>query len=307
MSNDDTQNETPESDPPSNDTEATDLNEVPDSAAEEEKMTHAYKVELDVFEGPLDLLLYLVKRDEIDIYDISIERITTQYLTFIETFKELNIALAGEFLVMAANLCYIKSRMMLPKHVQPSEEEVEEEDPRWDLIKQLIEYKKFKEAANYLSVRETEEGMLYRNTPEKIKVDSKQERPLSEDIGIFDLIRAFQNIVDRFSDGDGLGEIVDDHYTVSDKIEFILETLKPGDTVSFYSLFEKAATKNELIVTFLAILELMKINLLRTIQEKILGEIKVHRPEGTEEGLYHQPTRYEKGDEGEAGEQPNAG
>lgn len=293
MNNDDTETKPDEQGPA--EPEVSELTEVPESADEKEKMTHSYKVELDIFEGPLDLLLYLVKRDEIDIYDISIERITNQYMSYIDTFKLLNISLAGEFLVMAANLCYIKSRLMLPKHVQPSEEEVEEEDPRWDLIKQLIEYKKFKEAANYLSDQEVEQGMLYRNKPEKIKLEtSAKDRPLSEDIGIFDLIRAFQNIVDRFADEEGLGEIVDDHYTVSDKIEQLLERIKPGDTVSFSSLFSEVSSKNELIVTFLAMLELMKINLLKVVQEIILGEIMIHRPEDADESLYHQPERYEK-------------
>lgn len=272
------------------------LEEIPDSASEEEKMTHSYKVELDIFEGPLDLLLYLVKRDEIDIYDISIERITNQYMSYIDTFKLLNVALAGEFLVMAANLCYIKSRLMLPKHVQPTEEEVEEEDPRWDLIKQLIEYKKFKDAAEHLSTRETEQGMLYRNKPEKIKSEKANDRPLSEEVGIFDLIRAFQNIVDRFADEEGLGEIVDDHFTVSDKIEYLLEMIKPGQRLNFYSLFEDATSKTALIVTFLAMLELMKINLLKVDQEIILGEIMIYRPEDADESLYHQPERYEKPD-----------
>ena len=111
--------------------------------------------------------------------------------------------------------------------------------------------------------------------------------PLSEDLGIFDLIHAFQNIVDRFSD-EGLGEIVDDHFTVSDKIEYLLKVILPGQTVTFFSLFEDAATKGELIVTFLALLELMKINHLRVKQEVILGEILIERPLQVEEGLYHQ-------------------
>ena len=106
-------------------------------------MANEYKVKLEVFEGPLDLLLYLIKRDEVDIYDISIERITKQYLEYLETFRILDLEIAGEFVVMAANLIYIKSRNLLPVHEQPPEEEVEEEDPRWDLIRQLIEYKKF--------------------------------------------------------------------------------------------------------------------------------------------------------------------
>ncbi len=112
-----------------------------------------YKVKLEIFEGPLDLLLYLIKRDEIDIYDISIERITRQYLEYLQAFKELKIDIAGEFVVMAANLIYLKSRSLLPLDQQPPEEDAEEDDPRWDLIRQLIEYKKFKEAAAQLHDR----------------------------------------------------------------------------------------------------------------------------------------------------------
>src|SRR6185503_10310141 len=120
-----------------------------------------YKVKLEVFEGPLDLLLYLIKMDEVDIYDILIERITQQYLEFMEAFKVLDLEVAGEFVVMAANLIYIKSRSLLPVHVQPPEEEAEEDDPRWELIRQLIEYKKFKDAAAQLGKREFEQSSLF--------------------------------------------------------------------------------------------------------------------------------------------------
>src|SRR5213079_3208759 len=113
-----------------------------------------YKVKLEIFEGPLDLLLYLIKQDEIDIHEISLERITQQYLEYLQAFKELNIDLAGEFIVMAANLIYLKSRSLLPADQQPPEEDAEEDDPRWDLIRQLIEYKKFKDAASELHLRE---------------------------------------------------------------------------------------------------------------------------------------------------------
>jgi len=238
--------------------------------------TDVYKVSLDIFEGPMDLLLYLIKRDEIDIYDISIERVTKQYMAYLETFKLLNIGLAGEFLVMAANLCYIKSRMMLPKHVQPPEEDAEEEDPRWDLIRQLIEYKKFKEVANELGEREAEQQEHFRHQPEKIIAAETEERPLSGELSIFDLIRAFQAIVDRFQD-QGLGEIVDDYYTVSDKIALLLETVAPGQSIPFTSLFADATTKHEMIVTFLALLELMKLNYFAVRQPDILGEIELKR------------------------------
>ncbi len=249
--------------------------ELDDESPEEKD---AYKVALDIFEGPMDLLLYLIKRDEIDIYDIPIEQITKQYMSYLDTFKMLNIGLAGEFLVMAANLCYIKSRMMLPKHVQPPEEDADEEDPRWDLIRQLIEYKKFKEAAKNLGEREAKQQNHFAHKPEKIEAGESEVRPLSGDINIFDLIRAFQNILDRFND-EGLGEIVDDQYTVSDKIDHLLSIIPPGGSIPFTSLFKGATSKHEMIVTFLAVLELMKLNYFRVRQQVILGEIELQRNE----------------------------
>src|SRR5438270_6409420 len=155
-----------------------------------------YKVKLEVFEGPLDLLLYLIKRDEIDIYEISIERITKQYLEYLQAFKELKIDIAGEFVVMAANLIYLKSRSLLPLDQQPPEEDVEEDDPRWDLIRQLIEYKKFKEAAAQLQVRQLEEaGRFVRQSN---GADMMEVVPLRlGEVGIFQLINAFQNVIKR--------------------------------------------------------------------------------------------------------------
>lgn len=237
-----------------------------------------YKVELDIFEGPMDLLLYLIKKDEIDIYDIPIERITKQYMSYLDTFKMLNIGLAGEFLVMAANLCYIKSRMMLPKHVQPPEEDADEEDPRWDLIRQLIEYKKFKEAARQLGVKEAKQQNHFVHKPDKIEAAGDEVRPLDDGLSIFDLIRAFQNILDRLND-EGLGEIVDDQYTVGDKIDLLLGLIPPGGSMAFEALFKGATSKHEMIVTFLAVLELMKLNFFRVCQERVLGEIQLHRNE----------------------------
>ena len=276
--------ETPDSTPPDLESESgaegstAEVGTAEVGTAEVEAGGSTYKVELDVFEGPMDLLLYLIKKDEIDIYDIPIESITKQYMEYLETFKMLNIGLAGEFLVMAANLCYIKSRMMLPKHVQPPEEDADEEDPRWDLIRQLIEYKKFKEAAHFLGRKEEEEQDHFTRKPEKIETDGDEDRPLSEEIGIFDLIRAFQSILDRVQD-EGLGEIIDDRYTVSDRIDHLLTTVPPGGNVRFSSLFEGASTKGEMIVTFLAVLELMKLNYFRVRQEVILGDIELQRNE----------------------------
>src|SRR6266571_7772719 len=145
-----------------------------------------YKVKLEVFEGPLDLLLYLIKQDEIDIYDISLERITSQYLEYLQAFKELNIELAGEFIVMAANLIYLKSRSLLPVDQQPPGEDAEEDDPRWDLIRQLIEYRKFKEAAAQLHVRELEQERIFTRDAGAVAMPDAL-LPLHE-VGIFQLI-----------------------------------------------------------------------------------------------------------------------
>ena len=201
-------------------------------------------------------------------------------MEYLDTFRLLNIALAGEFLVMAANLCYIKSRTLLPKHQQPPEEDAEDEDPRWDLIRQLIEYKKFKDAATFLQRRETEQQDIFHRVPEKIETDKDKERPLAE-VSIFDLIRAFQGILQRFDDEDAFNEIVDERWTVSDKIDHLLHSVTPGESVKFSQLFQDVSTKGEVIVTFLALLELMKLNHFQVRQDTNLGEIELKRNENS--------------------------
>ncbi len=238
-----------------------------------------YKVKLDIFEGPLDLLLYLIRKDEVDILDVNIERITRQYIGYLDTFKMLNIDLAGEFIVMAANLMYLKSRMLIPKQVQPPEEETEEEDPRWELIRQLIEYKKFKDAAGFLSRRQMQMENVYPATPEVPEV-KKEEATGFPELGIFDLIRAFQKVLNRFQKEE-IREIMDDHFTVADKIEYLLNHLLPGESIPFLSLFEEATTRDEVIVTFVAMLELIKLRQFRVTQDHLLGEITLYRNENT--------------------------
>ena len=235
-----------------------------------------YKVRLEIFEGPLDLLLYLIKKDEVDIHTISIERITRQYLDYIDTFKMLNIDLASEFIVMAANLMYIKSRTLLPRQDQPPEEDAEEDDPRWELIRQLIEYKKFKDAAGFLSLKEIEQEGSFAHQAEVTEIPQDTTTPLAE-VSIFDLIRAFQNVLKRFEESHDFGDIIDDRYTVADKIEFLLGHFACGQSRRFEDLFEGATTKAEVIVTFLAVLELMKLNQFIIRQSHLLGEIEVER------------------------------
>ena len=221
-------------------------------------------------------MLYLIKKDEVDIYEVSIERITSQYLEYIETFKILNIDLASEFVVMAANLMYIKSRTLLPRHEQPPGEEIEEEDPRWELIRQLVEYKKFKDAAGYLEEREAEQQRIFAGFTEESEPEEEDAVPLP-DVGIFDLIRAFQGILKRFEDEDELNEIVDDRFTTGDKIDYLLRVVERGQSIRFQELFAEATSKTEVVVTFLALLELIRLNEFRVLQKEALGEMKIER------------------------------
>src|ERR1700730_3163379 len=230
-----------------------------------------YKVKLEIFEGPLDLLLYLIKRDEIDIYDISIQRITKQYLEYLQAFKELQIDIAGEFVVMAANLIYLKSRGLLPLDQQPPEEDAEEDDPRWDLIRQLIEYKKFKEAADHLHDRALEQERLFTRDG-----GSAPDAPLSlHEVGIFQLIHAFQEVIKRVEVRENLGEIFTERFSVSDKIEKILERVGGGTPLRFSELFGQIASRVEIVVTFLALLELIRLNQVRALQRKMFDEIEI--------------------------------
>ena len=231
-----------------------------------------YKVKLEVFEGPLDLLLYLIKQDEIDIYDISIERITRQYLEYLQTFKELNIELAGEFIVMAANLIYLKSRSLLPIDQQPPAEEAEEDDPRWDLIRQLVEYKKFKEAAVDLHLREVEQETIFAREASPML----SENPLRlEEVGVFQLINAFQSVIKRIEARQEVQEIFGERFSVSEKIDAILRCVAAGATVRFSDLFGAIVSRVEVVVTFLALLELIRLKQVRATQKNVFAEIEI--------------------------------
>lgn len=237
-------------------------------------MESDYKVKLEIFEGPLDLLLYLIKRDELDIYEISLERITRQYLEYLQAFKELNIDVAGEFVVMAANLIYLKSRSLLPVDQQPPEEDAEEDDPRWDLIRQLIEYKKFKEAAAQLQVRQLEQERIFVREPNGMETALAAPLRLGE-IGIFQLINAFQAVLKRVDAREDLQEIFGEHHTVSDKIEWILQRVADGVPLRFSELFASMASRVEIVVTFLALLELIRLRQVSVTQSNPFDEIEI--------------------------------
>ena len=235
-----------------------------------------YKVDLEVFEGPLDLLLYLIRKDEVDIYDIPIERITNQYMEYLGVMRMLDLNIAGEFIVMAATLMMIKSRMLLPVEDQtPEEEEEEGEDPRWDLVRQLVEYKKFKDIAGQLQEREYyQEHVFGYGGKSLIAVDVEDPGLSLQDVSLFDLISAFQEVL-RKAPPEELGEIADDRYTVADQIDSVLRTVRAGGAIRFSGLFGQMASRNEIICTFLALLELLRLRQISAVQDAHFGDIVI--------------------------------
>ncbi len=231
-----------------------------------------YKVELDVFEGPLDLLLYLIRRDEIDVYDIPIERITTQYMEYLQVMRMLDLNIAGEFLVMAATLMMIKSRMLLPDDEQGADDEEEGEDPRWELVRQLVEYKKFKDAAGHLQEMEWLQENVFDIGGERVEFEPDSPERHLHDVSIFDLITAFSEVLKRAPEED-LQEIVRDRYTVADKIDYVLRSVGGGRSVRFSELFREMASRNEIVCTFLAILELIRLRQIAACQDDAFHEI----------------------------------
>ncbi len=238
-------------------------------------VTEDYKVDLDVFEGPLDLLLYLIRKDEVDIYNIPVEVITKQYMSHLNVMKMLDLNIAGEFLVMAATLMMIKSRMLLPVDVR-SEEDEDEDDPRWELVKQLVEYKKYKDMANQLQERELYQENVFDFGGENALAPDPDDSVSLQDVGLFDLIEAFNDVLDN-APPETIGEIEGDQFTVSDKIETVLTTVHGQPEASFTSLFQQKATRGEIICTFLALLELLRLRQISIFQKVQFGEIYISK------------------------------
>ena len=244
-----------------------------------------YKVKLDVFEGPLDLLLYLIKRDEVDIYDIPIVRITDSYMQYLDLMRMLDLNIAGEFLVMAATLMMIKSRMLLPEEERAEMEEDEEGDPRWDLVRQLVEYKKFKDVAMYLEdVDGIRESVFAREGEEGVRLDSETDVALL-DVSIFDLITAFNEALSKVPKED-LREIFAERFTVAEKVDAILDLLRKEPSLSMTRLFGGMTSRHEVVCTFLAMLELIKVSQIRAVQKGAFGDIEIRRTEEFEESLH---------------------
>ncbi|MFH0763421.1 MAG: segregation/condensation protein A [Candidatus Omnitrophota bacterium] len=238
----------------------------------------SYKVKLDVFEGPLDLLLYLIQKEEVDIYDIPISKITDQYLEYLELMKLLDLNIAGEFIVMAATLMHIKSKMLLPP--DQADEEKQEEDPRAELVRRLIEYKKFKEAASQLSQMESHQKHFFARVGPGVKTDDIPREEEYFEASLFDLITAFTKVLKDIPK-DVFYKVVKDEFTVSEKIHDILHLLVDKKSIFFGELFKATKNKSEIITIFLALLELIKIREVIVAQSAPFAEIEVIRNTGT--------------------------
>jgi len=227
-------------------------------------------VKLEIFEGPLDLLLHLIKKNELSITDIPIATITEQYLSTLELMQGLNLDVAGEFLVMAATLIHIKSRMLLPPGEDEDEEE-EEGDPREELIRRLLEYQRFKEAAEELERRE----LLSRDVfVRRSEAPEEAETVGFESLSLFDLLSALRHVLERFPE-ERIHEVTLETISVREKMSFLLDELRRRGKVIFQSLFETATSRLEVVVTFLAMLELVKIRAIRVWQEERIGPVVI--------------------------------
>ena len=246
--------------------------------AQEQLFADDYKVDLDVFEGPLDLLLYLIRREELDIYDIPIEHIAAEYMKFIDEARRLDLDIAGEFIVMAATLMVIKSRMLLPVSRRAAEDGDEEwVDPRLDLVRQLVEYKKFKDAALRLEVMEAQmaNSFDYGGGRPKFEKTAADARSALATLDLYDLLTAFQEVLARANELPQ-EELKGIRFSVPEKMDYVLERTRKEGQVSFLALFgPDRAPKGEIIVTFLALLELLRQHRVIIYQNAAFHEITI--------------------------------
>lgn len=243
----------------------------------------SYKVRLEIFEGPLDLLLHLIKKEEVDISDIPISKIAGQYLEYLELMKMLDLNIAGEFIVMAATLMHIKSKMLLPK--VEGEEELEEEDPRAELVKRLLEYKKFKEVAGELFYMEKcQKDVFSRQISENTKITKEDD--VYFEASLFDLISTFNKVMKEIPK-ETFYRVIKDEFTVEEKMHDIFHILVKAPSIYFTELFKKAKNKMEIITTFLAVLELIRLKEIIIRQSQAFGEIELMQNKDLMEPRFH--------------------
>ncbi len=232
----------------------------------------SYHVKLEIFEGPMDLLLHLIKKHELDIYHIPISLITSQYLEYLELMQNLDIEVGGEFLLMASTLTHIKSRMLLPPPENPESEE-DGVDPRAELVQRLLEYKRFKDAALSLEQKEALWSQIYTRPAEAAPDVPSDEEPLLIDFHLFDLLSALKDVMARVPDAKF--EITPETISITEKISHILQRLESVESLLFIDLFEGSTARIHVIATFLALLELIKTRVVKAVQVEHFGAIRL--------------------------------
>ena len=251
----------------------------PPSDEENRSTEPRYHVRLPVFDGPLDLLLHLIRKNEVDIYDIPIAAITQQYLETLELMRELNLDVAGEFVFMAATLIHIKSKMLLPPpHEDGTEDEIE--DPRAELVARLLEYQRYKEAAQVLYERQTVQSAVWLRSESSLaslRAEEAQGQGELVDVDLFGLLNAFRSVMERVRQRRDI-TFERETVTVEEMIQILTDRVSPGSSVSFEQLFEGVTNRVLLVVTFLAILEMVRLLVFRIYQQKPFGTIHVSRP-----------------------------
>jgi len=242
-----------------------------------ESSPDAYRVKLDSFEGPLDLLLHLIRKNEVNIYDIPISLITEQYLGFIAMMQELNLDVAGEFLVMAATLIHIKSRMLLPR-ADPSQDDVlDQEDPREVLVRRLLEHQKYKAAAELLHERETLRSAQHIRPDSRVADAAGDEYEPELEVDLFSLIAAFRGVLERANRRPRM-VLPPEQISIEDRIRQLLDRLSETDACGFEDLFSDGdGSRPFMIVTFLALLEMIRLKLVRIFQSGGFGPIRVYK------------------------------
>src|SRR5215216_3811641 len=239
-----------------------------------ESSLEGYPIKLEHFEGPLDLLIHLIKTSEVNVYDIPITAITEQYLEYIELMQEMNLDVAGEFLVMAATLIHIKSRMLLPRP-DPAQEDPEE-DPRDALVRRLLEHQKFKAAAELLHERETLRSAQW-TRPDGPIAEIAGEAPEPEiEVDLFSLIAAFRTVVERSKQRPKV-YLPSEQMSIEDRIEQLMAKLSETEACGFEDLFNDVQSRAGIVVTFLAMLEMIRLKLIRVFQSGALGPIRVYK------------------------------
>ncbi len=233
----------------------------------------SYRVKLEVFEGPLDLLLHLIKRNEVEIVDIPIATITDQYLAYLDLMRNLSLDVAGEFLVMAATLTLIKSRMLLPQ-TEGQDDEAEEADPRADLVRQLLEYQRFRETARQLAERPLLNRDVFARDTAWEELPPDPDGTVQIRASIWDLLEAFRAVVKR-ARPEAVHEVITERISLRDRVQSVLRTLSVAKTVEFDSLFDDDVSRLEIIVTFLAVLELIRMQVIRATQERHFDRIVI--------------------------------